>query len=794
MKKIIFTIFSTIISFSVFAQLNVTYKGNITYGQSLSDIWGYVAPDSSEYAIVGVANGVSIVDLADAENPNEVFFLDGFNSNWRDIKTWGTHAYVTNESGDGLMVIDLTNLPDTVTAYNWTPNIPNLGTLWTIHNIYIDEFGYAYLAGSNINNGGMIYVDVFSNPGMPEVAGIGPSVYSHDVYVRDNKMYSSEINDGVFSIYDVADKTNTILLGEQPTAFEFTHNAWLSDDSNTLYTTDELANAPVGSYDVSDPTDIKTLDQFVPFETLGDGVIPHNVHVWNDWLIISYYTDGCIIVDGSNPENLIEVGNFDTFIPPSTGFSGAWGAYPFLPSGLILISDIGNGMYVLEPNYVRACWLEGNITDANTGTGINGATVDILNTNVIETANSLGEYKTGFATAGTYEVLVKKAGYEPATVQAVLENEVITMLDVQLVPLVPFAVNGQVLEEGTNNPVPNAVVSITNADFSYDIETDANGAYEITSFYEGEYEVFAGKWGYKTTAVSAQSFDTNNNSTSITIEKGYEDVFSLDLGWTNTVTAPQGGFDRGEPIGIFLGQIGFFLTPDEDVSEDVGNHCYVTGNNADLFDGALIGGDASMTSPDFDLTNYIEPYLSYYTWYINVNPNNGNPTNVPLYVTLSNGIDTVTIDTILYPVLAPTDWTLSEINIAEHITPTANMSISFEATTSPNFNQLAEVGVDYFQVWDNSPLSVQTAIDETIQLSASPNPSMDVFVIDYELEDFNSDTRIQIFNTLGQMVATQDLFFTQGKITIGGELENGIYFAHITNGETISHSLKLVKQ
>ena len=264
------------------------------------------------------------------------------------------------------MVIDLTNLPDTVTAFNWTPNIPNLGLLWTIHNIYIDEFGYAYLAGSNLNNGGMIYVDVFSNPGMPEVAGIGAPVYSHDVFVRDNKSYSSEINNGQFSIYDVTDKNNTILLGQQPTDFEFTHNAWLSDDSNILYTTDELANAPVGSYDISDPTDIKVLDQFVPFETLGDGVVPHNVHVWNDWLIISYYTDGCIIVDGSNPENLVEVGNFDTFIPPTTGFQGAWGAYPFLPSGLILISDIGNGLFVLEPNYVRACWLEGNITDANT--------------------------------------------------------------------------------------------------------------------------------------------------------------------------------------------------------------------------------------------------------------------------------------------------------------------------------------------------------------------------------------------------------------------------------------------
>ena len=165
-----------------------------------------------------------------------------------------------------------------------------------------------------------------------------------------------------------------------------------------------------------------------------------------------------------------------------------------------------------------------------------------------------------------------------------------------------------------------------------------------------------------------------------------------------------------------------------------------------------------------------------------------------MLVNLSNGIDTVTIDTILYPSFAPVEWTLSEINIAEYLTPTANMTISFDASTPNNFTQVSEVGVDFFQVWDNSPNSIKEVIDESIQLTASPNPSADVFVIEYELEDFNSNSRIQIFNMLGQMVASEELSFGQGQITIGGTLEDGIYFANITNGETISRSLKLVKQ
>ncbi|MEZ4982763.1 MAG: hypothetical protein R2769_14490 [Saprospiraceae bacterium] len=49
------------------------------------------------------------------------------------------------------------------------------------------------------------------------------------------------------------------------------------------------------------------------------------------------------------------------FFSPGAGFNGAWGAYPFLPSQTVLISDINSGLYVLQPNYVRACWLEGTV-------------------------------------------------------------------------------------------------------------------------------------------------------------------------------------------------------------------------------------------------------------------------------------------------------------------------------------------------------------------------------------------------------------------------------------------------
>jgi hypothetical protein len=134
---------------------------------------------------------------------------------------------------------------------------------------------------------------------------------------------------------------------------------WLSDDSNTIFTTDERSFASTTSYDISDFSDIKFLDRFFSEASIGEATIPHNVHVLNDYLVISHYTDGVVVVDAQNPDNLIEVGNYDTYETEGTGFFGCWGAYPFLPSGNILATDRQTGLYVLSPNYVRASYLIG---------------------------------------------------------------------------------------------------------------------------------------------------------------------------------------------------------------------------------------------------------------------------------------------------------------------------------------------------------------------------------------------------------------------------------------------------
>ena len=80
------------------------------HNQELNDIWGYVDHDGNEHALVGCANGFSYVDISNPSDPQEVFFISGSNSVWRDLKTWGNYAYVTTESDTGLLIIDLSDM------------------------------------------------------------------------------------------------------------------------------------------------------------------------------------------------------------------------------------------------------------------------------------------------------------------------------------------------------------------------------------------------------------------------------------------------------------------------------------------------------------------------------------------------------------------------------------------------------------------------------------------------------------------------------------------------------------
>lgn len=799
MKLLYSSIFAFLFITSAFTQvnLNVSLVGQLGYNAAVNDIWGYAAPDGSEYALVCVQNGVSVVSLEDPANPEELFFVSGANSGWRDIKTWGHFAYVTNETSGGLAVIDLSGLPEAIDSWDWAPNIPGLGTLSSCHNLFIDEFGYAYLSGCNINGGGAIFVDVFTEPGSPAYAGKARAVYSHDAYARDNILYSADINAGVFSVHNVSEKSAPELLATQPTPAATSHNCWLSDDGTVLFTTDETADAPIAAYDVSVPENIRELDQYRPFATLGEGVIPHNVHVWDDFLIVSYYTDGCIVIDASRPENLVEVGNFDTFLGGSGGFSGAWGAYPFLPSGLIIVSDRSNGLFVLQPNYVRACFLEGQVTDTD-GNGLLNARVKLMDELPFAETNFAGDYKTGIPTAGTYTVQVSKLGYQPVEADVEMENGEITILNVQLEALESFTINGSVTSLENGEPIAGALVQIAGEEVTYEAVSGVDGAFSAGGVFAGAYEITAGKWGYRTLLAGAQVVNADTPGIDVELEKGIEDIFMLDLGWTVGGNAFFGKFELAvPPIEVLSPPLpgGGTLTvqPGQD-SGDPGNGCYITGNINDLQQGLLVSGITNLSSPPFDITDMGEPWVSFESWLITVNPNSLALGNDEIEVSISNGDSTVTVTTIGHPGALGTEaWQYTEFRISDFITPSNQMQIIFEVNGGGG-NDVAEAAIDNFQVFDTGVNSAGAPAPGAFELKAFPNPSSATFRLAYQIKEWQGDARLSVYNLLGQRVETIGLRSAEGQVEAGNTLEKGIYFARIEQGGQVGPGLKLIRR
>ena len=76
--KIFATLFTLLISLSMFGQLNMDSLGRLDYdalhGTVLNDIWGYVDEMGNEYALVGTEDGTSVVDVTNPANPVEVFW------------------------------------------------------------------------------------------------------------------------------------------------------------------------------------------------------------------------------------------------------------------------------------------------------------------------------------------------------------------------------------------------------------------------------------------------------------------------------------------------------------------------------------------------------------------------------------------------------------------------------------------------------------------------------------------------------------------------------------------------
>ena len=770
MKKNLFFIV-ILFTFNVFSQLNVDSIGHVNYqvlhGTNLNDIWGYTDEMDNEYALVGTEDGVGIVDISTPSAPNEVFWSPGVNSTWRDLKTFGDYAYITNEFGGGLQIIDMSPLPSSA-ALTTTNYSGPIGQEWTsAHNLYIDENGYCYIFGANRGNKGVIILDLFTDPMNPTEVGVFDNWYVHDGYVANDTMYLGHILDGFLAIVDVVDKANPIVLGTQLTPSTFTHNVWASANGQYAFTTDEVSGGYLGAYDISDPANIFEVDRIQSSPDVGI-IIPHNTHVKGNHIITSYYSDGVVIHDVTYPYNMIEVGNYDTHPDQTSNYDGCWGAYPFFASEIILASDRSEGLFILAPNYTQGCYLEGLVTDASTTSPITDVEISFAQNTILENSNSTGFYATGVANSGNFDVTYSKVSYFPQTVNVDLVNGVIVNQDIQLsaIPTFPFDVT--VLDIVSGNPILDVVIRLEAILISEEGLTNGFGVENFNLFYEENYKITIGKWGY-VTYCDELFIDASTGSVTVMLKEGIYDDFSFDFGWLAVGTATTGAWERALPLASSVGS-----APGNDENADCGGYAYVTENSENVVpdSGDIDGGSANLISPVMDLTGYNDPFVIYSRWfYNNYGPFTPDDT---LRISVSNGTASVEIDKIGRDPSTFFQWVEKRIRLEDFITVTSTMQFFFRADDfDPGIN-ITEAGLDKFMIVNIEELNVEEL--ETVFI-VYPNPT-NSFI---NVKGLKNDADYSLIDIKGKPVQEGIISFANPSIDIRS-LNNGFYFMQL-NGE-----------
>ncbi len=362
-----------------------------------ADIWGFMDLNTNrEYAIFGYSTGTAVYDVSDPANPREVGFIDGQITTWRDIKVhqfwnaaddrWNAYAYVTaDDTSDGLFIIDLSELPQRVSRLNYSSDFA------AAHNVFLTGTDFStglalggsvptlILAGSSRSDGRFRSYDL-SIPGSPEfiAAPVTPAnqpendrLYMHDaaaMTVTDSRKESQCVNAGAAShcdvlfdfnestvdIWDVSIPSSPVRLSRTPyDNADYVHSGWWSEDKQYLFVQDETDERDRGLlttlrvFSISDLTAPTLAGTWTGPTT----AIDHNGFVRGNRYYMSNYARGLTILDITNPMTPTTVGRFDTYPASDTvGFPGAWGTYPFLPSGIVLISDIDSGFYVVADN------------------------------------------------------------------------------------------------------------------------------------------------------------------------------------------------------------------------------------------------------------------------------------------------------------------------------------------------------------------------------------------------------------------------------------------------------------
>ncbi|MCH7527608.1 MAG: choice-of-anchor B family protein, partial [Planctomycetes bacterium] len=598
-----------------------------------NDCWGYTAPSGREYALAGLDNKVAVVEITDPINPVIIGSVSHSSSIWGDVKVFQSYAYAVNESGGGIDVIDLSEVDSG--SVSLVRRVTSNG-MQTAHNVAVNtDSGFLYLAGGNLNGGALVAWDL-SNPTNPVLAGQhNGGSYLHDVQVVT---YTSGPNAGREIAFGASEGRGIDIIDctDKGAMFLISRTPYPNVDYCHQAWTEDLRYLYINDEldGIQRTTVMDILDLVNPI-VLGDynngtGSTDHNIYVRDGIVFEADYHAGLRIFDAnSDPVQPPQIGWFDSYPPnDNSGFDGAWSCYPFFPSGTVIVSDINRGLFMVD------------ISDA------------------------LGSLEFTYPN-GRPELIDPNGGTR-------MRVEVSGRGDSQPVPG-----TGELHYDVGEGWVAEAMEEIS--DNVYDAVFPAADCAQEVAYYVSSLS----------TDESVQTDPSNapDNAYSVVAASGedvfFADDFEADLGWSvqdidvQTGTweraVPAGGGGRGDPATDFDGS----------------GKCFVTDNR---FEEDVDGGPTMLFSPTFDVSNRVDPQLTYARWFTN---NDGDQDRLDVHISDDNGASWTLIES----VAGGSGWVVQTIRIADFVQLTPTVKVRFSATDNPN-DSVTEAAIDAVAIFD----------------------------------------------------------------------------------------------
>ena len=341
------------------------------YGIRYQSVWGWMDPqDNRLYAIIGSTDGTYIIEVTNPANPVKRAFIPGIRDSciWHEYKTYQNFLYIISDdpvnayNQNGLQIVDLSPLPDSVKiVHNGNTIIERAHTLTRDGDLMY----FNIPKGPSVGGSSKMAVFSLANPALPQLLrrleDDYPTLHGdvHDAFVRNDTIYASAGWDGLF-VYRYDRNLNKFFLLGSLTSYPeqgYNHSSALSEDGSILVMCDEVPDGlAIKILDVSDLSNIQVLTTFRSHQ----GATPHNPYmIGNRWAIIAYYQDGVYIYDISNPLNPVVAGYFDTHPQngdnngyPQPAYMGCWAVYHEFGPGLLLASDMQNGLFILDASQI----------------------------------------------------------------------------------------------------------------------------------------------------------------------------------------------------------------------------------------------------------------------------------------------------------------------------------------------------------------------------------------------------------------------------------------------------------